>query len=228
MTSFFETREFGAYGAIAEQTGGDYTAINFKKGEKKTFSITLPKGNLAKFYNVKVQLMSGDSISNPISVYYILRGVNASVYQLSLDKDYYRAGEKGEVSFVWSGPSSKYIRGGSVTGPQQSVNLNLAITNDKGAECITPIKRILTKNVNTPQEKIPFSVESNCTDPNVSATLTDNTGKVLDQKDFNFKTISTVNVTTHKTNYWVWIIVMIILIGFAVYLKKKNKAVNKV
>ena len=35
MTPFFETREFDAFGTIAQQNGGDYTSIDFKKGEKK-------------------------------------------------------------------------------------------------------------------------------------------------------------------------------------------------
>ena len=172
--------------------------------------------------------MSGSNISNPIDAHYILRGINSSIYQLSLDKDYYQKGEQGEISFVWSAPSTKYIRGGSIKGTEESVKLNVSIKNDKGIECIKPIEKILNKDIDKPQVKISFSVQSDCMNPHVSTTLTDNTGKVLDQKNFDFKTsLTTKNIQNHKTNYLMLIVIIIVLISFAIYLKKKNRSIEK-
>lgn len=228
LTPFFETRYFNTYGKVAPQAGGDYTAITFTKGEGKTFSLSLPKGTSSDFYNLKLGLMDSTLSSNNISLNYIINGVNALIQKVSLDKDYYSRGEKGEMNILWSVLPSSFKRGGSASGSSASVMLEATIKNEKGIKCTSVVRQELTRDPENPETLIPFNIRGNCLNPKVSATLTDKKGNVLDQKEFSFKS-DTQNVKPAKPSLVLILslLVLLILIVFvsSVY-KKKKKSVN--
>lgn len=223
MVPYFETRYFSSFGKIATQNGGDYSAISFAKGEKKSFTISLPKGSIPQFYNMKVSLMNSTLSSNSVTAHYVVRGVSASVQKLSLDKDSYDIGDKGELAIIWQASSGNFTRSGVKSSTIPVVNLKAVITNKSGKECADPIKEVLKRDFRDPQTKISFDIQSKCTDPKVSTTLTDDQDNVLDQKEFTFQSASGHEAKPMTTKSIIIIAAALLaVLGLGIYMKKKS------
>lgn len=221
-TPYFETRYFSSFGKIAAQQGGSYTSVSFAKGEKKSFTLSIPKGDAPQFYSLNVALMSSNVTSNTINAHYIIRGVNASIQKLSLDKDYYKMGDKGSITLLWQASAGKFVR--STAGPVvlPKVSFAATITDDDGRECASPIKQELVRDLKNPQTNIAFNTKYNCLNPKVTATISDEKGKVLDQKEYTFKS-DTKNVKpVGFSSILLMALALIIIIGLGVYMKKKK------
>lgn len=228
VTPLFETRYDSPYGSIAPEIGGDNSAIVFTKGEKKNFSIVLPKGDLAKFYNVRLNLVAGDSVSNTIFANYTIQGISATIQQLSLDKDYYTSGDKGELSLIWFMSGTNSIRGGKLIGEDSSISLEVSVIGSNGRECIDPIKQPLVRDLeNTPKTTLPIAIKMTCNNPQVKATIiADKDGRVLDQKELTFKS-NEINKTKkplpiNTTTAIIILVIIIAIIALGVYMKKKK------
>jgi len=219
MTPIFETRYMSAFGAIAPHQGGATEAVTFKKGEKKTFTLDLPKGNVPQFYNLKV-FLRGATPSNTVRVRYIVSGVSGSIDRISLDKDYYDRGMEGTVTLGWQVRAGQYARGTSGATYVPEVTFEATITNDKGNECSNPINQGLKWDVNETKTLIPFKINSKCMNPKVSATLKDKDGNLLDQKEFEFKSnpVNNSNKLPVKS-VAIGVIALIIVIALGVYMK---------
>ena len=220
VNPIFDTKYSSSYGEHAPQTPVDNEVIKFEKNQKRNFTINLPKGDIAKPYNLKVTLSDGENISNEVSVNYIIRGLSATIQQVSLDKDYYRVGEKAELSLVWFGS-------GMGDGTGSNVSLNTSITNKKGRECIEPNTQIIVRDISNPANKLSFPVKTTCEDPLVKVVISDREGNVLDQKEFQFKTLkipksNVSNALNHK--YIIpGVIALIIIAGIGIYMNRKKK-----
>jgi hypothetical protein len=222
VTPYFETRYGSAFGKVATQNGGDYKSIIFKKGEKKSFSVSLPKGDIPSFYYLKFALMGKDHSSNNIYINYIIRGLNASMQKVSLDKDYYKAGEEGKMSLIWSASSGDFARSGVKFSYPPSVSLKAEINNENGRPCISPIEQPLVRDPKAPETVINFSSKTTCRNPKVIASIIGGGGKVLDSKEFVFKTSGEDKDSKPLGKMATVIIVAVLLIAVGVYLKKKN------
>ena len=223
VTPYFESRYFSSFGKVAPQSGGSYEAISFAKGEKKSFTITLPRGNVPQFYNLKVVLMNNTLASNPVTAHYIVRGTNASIQKLSLDKNYYERGDKGELALIWQASAGNFTRSGVKTVTVPVINMKAVITNKSGKECASPIEQVLVRDFRNPQTKIAFDIKSQCIDPKVSTTLTDEAGNVLDQKDFAFQSTGDHEAKPMTTKSIIIIVVVLLaVLGLGVYMKKKG------
>lgn len=226
VSPYFETKFGGVYGKVAEQSGGDYKTITFKKGEKKNFSVILPKGNVPQFYHLKFALMGKDSSSNNIYVNYIIRGLNATIHKISLDKDYYKAGESGKISLIWSASSGDFSRSGAKYSYPPDVSFKAEIVSDSGRACMDKIEQKLVRDPKIVETVFDFSTKANCKNPKVSASIISSGGKILDQKDFTF----TSNPENSKskplgTKETAMIVIgLLVIIGVGVYLNKKNSS----
>ena len=98
----FETRYRTAYGSVVPQTGGDANPISFSAGQKKSFSIVLPKAENPQAYEVLITLKTGEVLSNMTGVHYVIRGASATIQNVSLDKNYYTKGDTAVLSLVWT------------------------------------------------------------------------------------------------------------------------------
>jgi hypothetical protein len=217
-TPIFNTRYSGSYGEYAPQSGGSEDAITFAKGEKKNISMLLPRGDIPKPYNVKVNLMDGENYSNTISVGYIIKGMSATIQKVSLDKDFYKAGENAEVSFVWFG-AGFYEKTPKVT-------VNASLTNSRGWQCASSVTQDVVKEKNEPVNKISIPIKNTCDDPHIKISISDAGGTVLDQKEFTFKTNKAKNKTTSIVNnkYVIGSIIVFVLIAiFGLYMNRKKK-----
>ncbi|MCX6754606.1 MAG: hypothetical protein NTU81_02145 [Candidatus Nomurabacteria bacterium] len=227
VTPIFETRYTSAYGDIAPQSGGDNTAISFKKNEKKNISFVLPKGEKPQSYSIDIKLTGADTSSNTIFTNYILSGVSASIAKLSLDKDIYYGGDKGEMSILWLVSGGNTPRSIVKSANAPVISLALSITNDQGRACINPISQALVSDPAKPDTTIPFSIKTNCTNPQVKATITDDKGSILDEKDFTFKSnpiqpVKPASKLFTMKNILIAAGVLLAIIALGFYLKKKN------
>jgi hypothetical protein len=223
LTPYFETRYFGPFGKIAPQDGGSYAAVTLAKGEKKSFTTLLPKGAMPQFYNLKVSLMSSDLSSNKVSVSYIIRGVSASIQKISLDKDYYNMGEKGEMSILWQSSAGNFLRS-KVAGASVPpvVTIKATIKNENDRECAAFVNQTLVRNAKDPQSKISFTSKSACTNPKVVATLTDDKGNTLDQKEFAFESDPQNIKPLKSSSIIIMVVALLAIIGLGIYMKKKK------
>lgn len=196
-TPKIETRYINAYGEIVPPQGGSVDPISFLKGEKKVFTIPLPKVVKPQFYAVKVILSSEAILSNAISFNYIVHGAKGVIHTVTLDKDNYLKGEKGSLSVLWSATAGIFTRNSASTEGSPDVTLTANIRGDGGV-CTSTIKEKFTQNNNAAPTTIPFTTNIDCINPLISVTLTDANGTVLDQKGFNYKS-NLANLSTTIT-----------------------------
>jgi hypothetical protein len=234
VVPYYETHYFSAYGKVAPQEGGDYKSITFAKGEKKTFSVILPKSNTAQFYNLKIGLLSSDTSSNFVSVGYIIRGVSGAIQKISLDKNYYKGGDKGEMTVLWYASSGDlFTRSKSKVGIPPNALLSAIMVNEEGRDCINSInKQPLTRDTEDSFTHIAFNIKTTCMNPKVKATLTDESGRVLDQKEFAFKSDpASEAVIAHNAkksmsprSAIILVVALLAIVGAGIYMKKKKGA----
>ncbi len=219
VSPFFDTRYSSSYGEPAPQTTEENEAIIFEKSQKKTFSVTLPKGDISKPYNLKLSLSDGVNFSNNVSLNYIIKGLSATIQQISLDKDYYRTGETAELSLIWFGS-------GMTAGMASNVSLTTSITNKKGRQCIEENTETISRDISSPINKISYPVKTTCEDPLVKVVLSDPSGKVLDQKEFKFKTAKvpkSYTPTLDRKFIILGVIVLVIVASFGIYMNRRKK-----
>jgi hypothetical protein len=223
VTPSFETFIGSTYGKVATQIGGSTEAITFKSKEQKTFSVNLPTVSFPQNYTVKVKLVGSDIVSNTVSPSYFLSGPNATIRNLSLDKDYYKKGDNATLSLLYNSIENN---------SQSKLFVKATILNSKGKECISPINQPLIQNTQSPVVEIPALIENDCLNPNVSVTILDDKGTVLDQKDFNVTSIS-LSTSAKKANTiaLIFLIIILVVAGIILYFrnlkKKQNEIINQ-
>lgn len=218
-TPKYETHLRSTYGDVVSQTGGDMTPILFKSNIETPITLTLPKASNSQAYNVNLGLVDGSEESNMVSAHYVLVGSSATIQNLSFNKDYYTKGETATISLMYT-PSADNFPGSRYQSEKQSaLTTNIKFTNGKGKTCAKDVNQKI--EVYSPKLDIPVSITSNCFNPKVLVTLSDESGKVLDQKDFTVKTTS-VKDSNSNMAYIIISILIIVMIGFYIYKKKKN------
>ncbi len=224
VTPLYETRYESSYGSVAPATGGTAVPLSFRPDEKKSISFVLPKGDQPSSYSITVGLTDGTTLSNKISLNYILRGIYTSIYKLSLDKDAYRKGETAHAMYIWASPATQFVRDvkGTSLNPVK-LSISATLTNGSGEACAETITEpLITGTPLRPQRELNIPITSRCTDPVLVAMITDESGKVYDQKTFAFETTS--NRAGSRTGLLVAIVGISILaiIGAVAYRRKKD------
>jgi len=217
----YETRNYSPFGDVAITTGGDSMPIKFAPSKSESFSVLLPKANTPQVYNLKVSLV-GTSSSNTVSIQYVVRGITASIKNLSFDKDYYSRGDKALLTLLWnsSSTSDKFLRSDNLYASIPTMSMEGVITNESGGKCAQKFTQDLQSGFKI---EIPVSITAKCLNPHVALTLKDDKGATLDQKDFSVTTIIPPQQTRPSTNkILLAILIIIVLIGISMYMKKKN------
>lgn len=217
----YETRLNSLYGEIVKTDGGDNKPIILKALEEKSFSVILPGVTSPQKYNVSVNLSNKDLKSNNIFVNYTLLGLQATLENINLDKDFYKKGDMAQVSFFFTSSDGSVWTDNSLI-KDYNINSKLEITNSSGASCIDPYSNVITK-ANYPQ-KIDNSIKiiKTCFDPKVKITLTDESGKILDQKEWQVKTTSEVPSSSNSITIIIVVALLVIIGIIYIYIKRKN------
>lgn len=229
----FETLFRTAYGTIVQATGGSTEAITVASKQKKVFSVTLPMASSPQVYNVNVKLSQGDVISNTILATYTLRGEGATIINLSLDKDYYKKGDKAVISLTYEPLSDNTNSRVKTANTITNFATKATMVNSKDQECITPINQAMVSNISNPKTDISATIIKDCLNPKIAITLSDDKGNVLDQKDFSVtsnanQTAIPATKNSNKTNIII-LIGALVVVGAALYfinLKKKSNETN--
>lgn len=232
LTPIYETRYTSVYGDIASTTGGDVMPIKFAPSKNENFSLVLPKGVTSQVYNINVTLKNGSMVSNTVILKYLIRGVHATISNVTLDKDYYQAGDTATFSVIWSSSASsdKLIRGiGGTTTP--NLTFSATLTNDKGNKCAEITNEQLVRGTSGPQAQVSAKIMSTCFNPKVTAVIKDDAGNTLDQKDFDTITTSTVPPaqTTPNSNFLIAIVALlavVIIVGIIIKMRNNNSRIT--
>lgn len=224
-TPSYETRYRSSYGDIVATTGGDVSPISFKAGEKKSFAVVLPKANISQAYNIEFSLNNKDIKSNTVSVQYLMSGFNATIQNVSLNKDYYERGEKAQVSYFYSSSSGSLVGNRVAPVSMPTIISKLQILNGDGKSCARTKKETLSVQASHKIET-PISINSQCIDPKIILTLIDDKGTVLDQKEFKVKTTSSIpksnTNTSTQSKYIIIILVLLCIAAVYIYIKRKD------
>lgn len=208
--SHFETRSISSFGAIVPVTQSDSTHVTLSKSEQKTFSLTVPKVGKPGAYYGEVTLVGDGISSNAVHFNYAIKGPSATIYKLTLDKDYYKTGETSMVSLIWSGYAGK---------------LNINVTSDDN-NCGDTISKDLEIDPGNTETKVFIPINRNCVDPEVEATITDESGNVLDHKEFAFESTGSQTKSSGKSNLnFIFVIALILIVIFIVIKLMKRKEV---
>ncbi len=223
LTPVFKTEYSFAQGKLSPEVGGDMMPISFGAQKNESFSIVLPKGTTPQFYNLSVFLTNGIVNSNAIFLRYIIQGVNATIQNVSLSKDYYRANESGSFSLLWSASAGTFARSITKATDLPAVTVSAQMINENGRECIDPISQVLEQDRNNPLTTIPFTIKTTCKNPQLAVTITDKDGNTLDQKDFAFTSGIQPEVKPLSKRLTVGIIVALLaVIGVGIYISKRK------
>jgi hypothetical protein len=232
----YETYYGSLYGERVEIQGGDVTPILFKEKEKKSVKLSLPRSTKPSIYKVKVSFKSDEVVLASTSLDYKILGKAAIIKDFSLDKDSYKNGDTANLRLKWSYLSllssirdskdipisaRENINGETKTG---DTHLSLSITDGMDRKCIKNINQILDNKNSI------FSINSSlirdCKNPQVSVSITDSEGTILDSKEFSFGgPVDYTKLEIFFAKYGIIIFIIIALFGSAVYfinLKKKG------
>ena len=219
----YETRYHSSYGPIvSEVTGGENKTFTFNPGKTENFSLLLPKGTSPQFYSLKIAFGNENVRSNNVYVNYVVQGLSATLTKVSLDRDVYKRGEKGTLSVLWSASLGNFARSDTAASSVPQIMLEVSMVGENKVACIEPINQALTKNTGGPQTLIPFQIKAQCTNPRVLASLRDETGNVLDQKEFTFATASEKSTKLPTAAIVVIALAVLLVIGTKVYINKKE------
>lgn len=218
-TPLFETH-YGntVYGEIIPQLGIETNLISLRPQEEKTVSFTLPKISIPQSYTTKIYLEAKGSKSNYVLVNYTISGLSATIQNFSLDKNSYKANDTAKISFFWTSSATSKDEVTSIT-------MNADIQNKNKRSCI--VSPLSSQMAGLGFVEIPVTIDRACDDPEVSITLLDASGKVLDQKALAFEAGQKTNLFAGKTGIIaITILAVLIVAGIIMYIrnmKKKNK-----
>lgn len=221
VTPSYETHIVSSFGDVVETTGGDTAPISIEKGQKKDITVALPKAKIPQVYAMKFSLGTADSKSNPLSIGYIIRGSNATIKSISLDKDYYKKGDTALLSFVYFPSIDSYTKGRYDPSGPTHIFSKVEIRNSFGLSCAKSEMKDLKDQVSTKVE-VPMTIKSSCFNPKITVTLTDENGKVLDQKEYSINTTS----VKKPQQALIYIIIILIILALAIYFYAKKKNTN--
>lgn len=225
----FETHERTAYGPLVNISYPPASEMILKPNETKDISFTITKPEKPQAYDVTVTLIEKTKnvpVSANIVAHYVLRGASATIQNASLDKSAYQKGETITASLFWTPSADQFpgSRAGSGTNIAK-IMMKIGVTDKNGKECVTPItKQIDQKEINT---KISATALINCHFHKVTVSLIDDTGVVLDNKEFLSSRDDTPVLAatpmdeTPSNKVFIAVIVITLIIVITLVLRKK-------
>jgi hypothetical protein len=166
----------------------------FQAQEEKTLSFEIPTVSKPQAYDTKITFFNGqgEAISNSVKFHYVIQGESATFQNLTLDRDYYQAGDEARLNIFWS-PSADSFPGSRISkNDSQKKNLSVLISNDQGVACADKYSVSIDSNQVEPKE-YSLPIKKECVNPKIETTINDKSGKVLDQSTNKIETQSVEN-----------------------------------
>ncbi|MDD3302297.1 MAG: hypothetical protein PHN31_01980 [Candidatus Gracilibacteria bacterium] len=210
--------------------------ILLNASEEKEFSFKIPNAKLPQAYDVKLSLKdeTGKIISNEIIFHYVISGASATIQNVRLDKDSYKKGENALIDIFYSKSVGNFIGARNDFIKDSKLFFGIEIKDSNNNVCISNSEKELTDST---QLNLSLPVINDCINPNIVSYIKDESGKILDKKEYNIKSESiqkkkVFNNTENTSNInlvfisIVFIIVLIVIIYLFKSKKNKNKKKN--
>jgi hypothetical protein len=166
--------------------------FTFKANEIKLLQFSLPKPEKPQAYSVLMNLTEGNEvISNQAEIHFVVGGSSATVQNISLDKNYYKKGEKMGLSLLLSGPADVFPNSRIETTELSNIFVEVFVFNsDNNFECVS-LKDTISSNYPI-AEYDNLEVLNDCYNPQVTVVLRDESDNILDER--------TVKIESQKQN----------------------------
>lgn len=180
----FDTKRRSQYGDPMTVPSVPVSKIFLAASEKKVIDIVIPKASSPQAYDVRVVLRNEsnpDMASNAINAHYVVRGVSATIQNISFDRSSFRTGESVKAVLFWSPSADQFLgsRAGSGTKIEEII-ATLDIQSENGVACIDPLTQTVAGDVAMPT--LSAIAIADCVRPTATVTITDSTGTVLDTR----------------------------------------------
>lgn len=216
VSPVYETHYYSVYGDIVSKSDNNISSTTINSKEKKTISFELPKLDKAREYVTKISFVSGELSSDSVTLKYTVSGISAYLKNISLDKDSYKKDEIAKAT-IYLIPSFSKDKDANI------LSANISI-NSKGKACTSPLEQVIDNSKIVTELSLP--IISKCKNPQVSVSLKDGNGNILDSQDLTFET---AHRPVHLSTVQAILIILGILVvaGVATFyfikLKKKSK-----
>jgi len=243
FTPYFNIYNRSTFGELIKENESIQSNFVIEVGQSKIFTFNIPKVNIPQAYDAELALKEGNNnISNSVVFHYVIQGESATIQNLSLDKDYYLAGDIAEVSVYVTPSADIFYNSRAGDKKVNEFNLKLAIYDDNGNLCMDE-SSLYEKMIDEQAEEIQtFSINVNkdCYNPKVVATAENSSGDILAQEEYQISTESVKKEITEEqkdlikkeksANKYIEYAIVLIFIGllFVILLiiRKKGKGVN--
>lgn len=235
---YFEIRERQEFGPVVLTQKGN--EIIFSPQKEKEVVLEIPKPSKPQAFDAILIFKdeSENQISNFSKFHFVLKGESATLSNLKLDKNFYRAGEEAKVELLWEGSADSFplhMRGATTT--LENLKLEFQISDSSGNPCSEPFS---LNNLEKEKKMITFSVPitKDCENPKIVSAIKNKEGKILSKEEFSLKSpkipeekhLPETTKVQKKFPLIPVIISLIVIFFLAVlfYLLKKKKIILKI
>lgn len=172
FTPQFETRAPTPYGDTVVHSGVETPTQSLGPHALQQLLFALPTVSTPGIYSIAFSLTTGKGDSNTKYIHYVRQGADASIQNVTLDKNYYARGDAAQVGFVWTAAVLKSST--STTILTQTAEITLQ--DGAGSACADTVKQDATSGSLV---TVVVPVAHDCTDPQVTVRTLDSGGSVL-------------------------------------------------
>jgi hypothetical protein len=169
-------------------------------------------------------------ISNSIFVRYILKGVSATIQNVSFDKPNYLKGEKANVNLFWLGSADAFPGSRVEKTALGSLTAKVSLSDkNSGRFCGQIIKEIETESSGPPILSMEIPIVADCENPVVSISIEDGAGNILFQQVSKISEENGSKLFGSQKNISLIILsfLAIFVVAFIIYLNFKERENKK-
>jgi hypothetical protein len=154
----------------------------FGPSETKLIQFTLDKPDKPQAYSASLDLVENKNVvSNQVEVHFVVSGPSATIQSISLDKNYYKKGDKLGLNLLFSGPADNFSNSRTEKTKLNDIFTEIFIVNsDNNQECVF-IKDTVSSNYPI-AEYSDLETLNDCYNPQVTVVLRDEKDNILAER----------------------------------------------
>ncbi len=186
VTPSFVTHFRTLFGEVVDTNTIIPEAFTLVAGATKEISFSIPKATKPQSYSTSLSFidMEGKTISDTQEFHYVMRGSSATIQNIILDKNLYRAGDVAQVTIFWSGSVDSFSGARFAATEEVATVFSLSLVDGEGESCIDDTD--ITISSDNLFIKTTLPIIKDCTNLTLTAAVKDANGYILDQKDLPF------------------------------------------